>query len=55
MKKILVLGASGYIGSQLLPLLIEKNYQVTAATRNIPHLQARIPATENLNFVYLDF
>ncbi|PJE78765.1 hypothetical protein CI610_02288 [invertebrate metagenome] len=33
-KKILVLGATGYIGRQLIPCLLKKNHRVIAAARN---------------------
>ena len=54
MKKILVLGASGYVGSQLLPRLCASGYHVTAAARQIDYLRARIEDHKNLNLIYLD-
>lgn len=54
MKNVLVLGASGYIGSQLLPLLLAKGYQVTAAGRQINYLRARTQPHPNLRLTYLD-
>ena len=54
MKKVLVLGASGYVGSQLLFQLCEQGYQVTAAARQIDYLSARITPHPNLTMTYLD-
>lgn len=54
MKKVLVLGASGYVGSQLLIQLCEQGYQVTAAARQIDYLSARVIPHPNLNLHYLD-
>ncbi|SHO56399.1 DUF2867 domain-containing protein [Vibrio quintilis] len=54
MKNVLVLGASGYIGSQLVPLLLEKGYAVTAATRQTEQLKARLTPHANLTIIYLD-
>ena len=54
MKKVLVLGASGYVGSQLLLQLCSKGYQVTAAARQIEYLKARVTPHPNLELIYLD-
>lgn len=33
--KIFIAGATGLIGSNLIPLLLEKKYQITALVRNM--------------------
>lgn len=41
MARILILGASGYIGSHLAPLLAAQGHQVRAAARRVESLEAR--------------
>jgi len=41
MNKVLVVGASGYVGSQLVPLLAQKGYHVTATGRDRKLLEKR--------------
>ena len=40
-KLILVTGASGYIGGQLIPRLLERGYRVRCLVRDVPSLQSR--------------
>lgn len=54
MKNVLVLGASGYVGSQLLTQLCVQGYNVTAAARQIDYLRARVVPHSNLQLNYLD-
>ncbi|SEG69366.1 DUF2867 domain-containing protein [Vibrio hangzhouensis] len=54
MKRVLVLGASGYVGSQLIPILLEQGYEVTAAARQIEYLKSRVIPHSLLKFEYLD-
>ncbi len=54
MKKVLVLGASGYVGSQLLHQLIEEGYHVTAAARQLHYLKARTKRHPLLDYLFLD-
>jgi len=42
MKSILITGATGFIGSHLIPKLIQQNWQISAAIRNPLH---QLPAT----------
>jgi uncharacterized protein YbjT (DUF2867 family) len=54
-KNILVVGASGYVGSQLVPVLAQKGYYVTATGRDLNSLQKRHwSSLENVNIVQLD-
>lgn len=39
--KILVLGASGYVGSRLIPVLLDRGYAVRAAARSLEGLRRR--------------
>lgn len=41
MKKILVAGASGYVGSRLVPRLLEKSFEVRCLARNPEKLKSR--------------
>ncbi|MFH1619599.1 MAG: SDR family oxidoreductase [bacterium] len=40
-KKILVTGATGYIGGRLVPRLLEKGYEVRCMARHTQHLEGR--------------
>ncbi|PMH46671.1 NAD(P)-dependent oxidoreductase [Vibrio sp. 10N.286.49.B3] len=53
-KNILILGASGYIGSQLISILLNENHRITAASRQIDYLTARVQPHPNLTIEYLD-
>jgi len=43
--KILVVGATGFVGKTLLPLLAEKGHKIIALTRDIKAAQVRLPVT----------
>lgn len=47
MKRVLVTGASGFIGSHTLPLLQQANYEVHAVARQIPASVTGSPSTIN--------
>ena len=42
--KVLLTGASGYVGGRLLPLLVEDGWRVTCLARQPGNLQAQVPA-----------
>ncbi|MDC0612091.1 SDR family oxidoreductase [Vibrio sp.] len=53
-KNVLVLGASGYIGSQLVPILLKSGYIVTAASRESELLNDKFPEHPNLKVCHVD-
>lgn len=54
-KNVLVVGASGYVGSQLVPLLAQNGYNVTATGRDIKLLEKRAWSKhDNIKIVQLN-
>jgi uncharacterized protein YbjT (DUF2867 family) len=54
-KIILVLGATGYVGGELVPKLLEKGYKVRAAGRSLDKLRSQAWAKHpNVSFVQVD-
>ncbi len=52
-KPVLVLGATGYIGGRLIPLLIQQGYRVRAAARSLDKLGCR-PWSNRVDLVQAD-
>ena len=50
MKKILITGGAGYVGSKLVPTLLENNYQVTVLDLMI-YGEDVLPINKNLNII----
>jgi len=46
--KILVTGATGFVGKTLLPLLVEKGHEIIVLTRDIKSAQVRLPVASNI-------
>lgn len=51
-QRVLVLGASGYIGQNLIPELIKQGYQVTAAARRVDWMLSQ--GWQDTQCVYVD-
>lgn len=55
MENILVVGASGYVGNQLVPALAQRGYQVSATGRSLKLLEKRSwSKLENVTVIELD-
>jgi uncharacterized protein YbjT (DUF2867 family) len=50
-QRILVLGASGYIGQHLIPRLVEQGHEITAAARRIQWLEEQNWPRVNCRYV----
>ncbi|MBW6537695.1 MAG: SDR family oxidoreductase [Mariniphaga sp.] len=55
MKKILLTGATGYIGKRLLPVLLEKGYEVVCCVRDRQRFDVSAYNSENLRIIEVDF
>ena len=55
MKKILLTGATGYIGKRLLPVLLEKGHEVVCCVRDRQRFHGSAGETENLKIIEVDF
>jgi len=53
--KILLTGATGYIGKRLLPVLLNQGHQVVCCVRDRNRLQYMGPGAENVEILEIDF
>jgi len=55
MKRILLTGATGYIGKRLLPVLLEKGYEVICCVRDRQRFDVSVYNSDKLKIVEVDF
>jgi uncharacterized protein YbjT (DUF2867 family) len=55
MERILLTGATGYIGKRLLPVLLEKGFEVVCCVRDRQRFDISAFSTEKLQVVEVDF
>jgi uncharacterized protein YbjT (DUF2867 family) len=55
MEKILLTGATGYIGKRLLPVLLEKGHEVICCVRDRQRFDVSAYKAENLKIIEVDF
>jgi uncharacterized protein YbjT (DUF2867 family) len=53
--KILLTGATGYIGKRLLPVLAMKGHQVVCCVRDINRFNPQIPLNQDIEVIEVDF
>ena len=53
--KILLTGATGYIGKRLLPVLIEAGHEVVCCVRDLKRIPDEIKNNSNCSFLKIDF
>ena len=53
-ETVLVTGATGLIGSNLIKYLLDNNYKVIGLVRNIEKAKKKLPQNDNLSFVVGD-
>ena len=49
--RILITGATGFIGTALVPQLLARNHHLTAFVRDISAAQAKLPASPNIEYI----
>jgi uncharacterized protein YbjT (DUF2867 family) len=53
--KILLTGATGYVGKRLLPVLIDRGHDIVCAVRDKNRLMITKQYCENVHIVEIDF
>ena len=53
--KILVTGATGYIGKRIIPLLLEQGHDVVCAVRGKLRTEQRYETEQNISVIEADF
>ncbi len=53
--KILITGATGYIGKRLIPILLNEGHNLLCTVRDIARVEQLYPKEENIQFIEVDF
>ncbi len=53
--RILITGATGYIGKRLIPILLDHGHSLVCAVRDIARVEHKYPQEKNIQFVEADF
>jgi uncharacterized protein YbjT (DUF2867 family) len=53
--RILITGATGYIGKRLIPILLDEGHSLVCAVRDIARVEHKYPQEENIEFIEADF
>lgn len=53
--RILITGATGYIGKRLIPILLDEGHSLVCAVRDIARVENKYPQEKNIEFIEADF
>lgn len=53
--KILITGATGYIGKRLIPILLNEGHDLVCTVRDIARVEHLYPKEKNIEFIEIDF
>ena len=53
--KILITGATGYIGKRLIPILLNEGHELICTVRDIARIEYLYSNKENITFIEIDF